>query len=328
MLSFEWPWILALLPLPLLARWLLAGREQPLPALKVPGYHFQDDVLSDTSSLRGKWLRLLLLTVCWIALLTAAARPVWIGEPIALPTEGRDLLLAVDISNSMVEYQDMEYQGNMVDRLVATKKVVGDFVERRNGDRMGLILFGSRPYLQTPLTFDKHTLQQLLNEAQAGFAGPQTAIGDAIGLAVKRLMERPAEQRVMILLTDGANTAGEVQPLQAAELASSQGIRIYTIGVGAESQLVNGFFSTRRINPSASLDETTLQQIAEQTGGQYFRARSPDELEHIYHLLDQLEPIDQEAEVLRPTSALFFWPLGFALTISLLLVVLARRQTS
>ncbi|TNE93284.1 MAG: VWA domain-containing protein, partial [Gammaproteobacteria bacterium] len=202
------------------------------------------------------------------------------------------------------------------------------FVERRQGDRLGLILFGTRPYLQTPLTFDRQTMNTLLNEAQIGFAGESTAIGDAIGLAVKRLQSRPENHRVLILLTDGANSAGEAQPLEAAEIAAREGITIYTIGIGAEVVVERSFFGSRRINPSRDLDETTLTAIADKTGGRYFRARNPDELQQIYAQLDQLEPVEQEAETLRPTKALFYWPLGVALLCSLLLAPLTARGDS
>lgn len=326
MLSWIWPWFAAILPLPLLYRWVRKPEKSASAALRVPQGQYQVDP-SATKILRGNhpW-RLLLLTIAWLCLVAALCRPTWVGEPIRLPAEARDLLLAVDISMSMVKNQDMELDGRMVDRLIAVKKVVGEFVERRTGDRMGLILFGSEPYLQTPLTFDRHTLNQLLTEARAGFAGPQTAIGDAIGLAVKRLRERPAAMRVLILLTDGANTAGEVEPLQAAELAAKEDIKIYTIGIGAESLEMRDLFFTRRVNPSADLDEKTLSGIAELTGGQYFRARNPEELQQIYELLDQLEPVEQEAEVLRPSKALYYWPLGAAFVALSLLALASRRE--
>lgn len=326
MLTFEWPWIMLLLPLPLIYRLWRGKLDIAVPALKSPIYSDLAAQSSDTN--RGNhwhWLVLLLLTLAWIATLLAATRPLWIGDPVTLPSNGRDLLLAVDISGSM-EQTDMVINGNSVDRLTTVKYVVTDFVERRQGDRLGLILFGTRPYLQTPLTFDRRTMNTLLGEAQIGFAGEKTAIGDAIGLAVKRLKQRPENHRVLILLTDGANSAGEVQPLEAAEIAASEGIKIYTIGIGAEVMLQRGFFRSKRVNPSRDLDETTLTAIADKTGGQYFRARNPEELEAIYQQLDQLEPVDQEAETLRPTKSLFYWPLGVALICSLLLVPIAHRR--
>jgi Ca-activated chloride channel family protein len=236
----------------------------------------------------------------------------------------RDLLLAVDISGSM-KTPDMVWRGQEINRLDTVKIVVGDFVVRRESDRLGLVLFGTNAYLQAPLTFDRNTVNRLLQEAQLGFAGEKTAIGDAIGLATKRLRQRPDNSRVLILLTDGANTAGQVTPLKAAQLAAQSGIKVYTIGVGADEMKQAGLFGSnfgsRTINPSRDLDEGTLRSIAEETGGEYFRARSPKDLEEIYTLMDTLEPIEQEAETFRPTQALFYWPLLWALGISLLLII-------
>jgi Ca-activated chloride channel family protein len=200
--------------------------------------------------------------------------------------------------------------------------VVGDFVIERQGDRLGLILFGEKAYLQTPLTFDRKTMQTLLYEAQLGFAGNGTAIGDAIGLSVKRLQERPENHRVVILLTDGANNAGELDPLKAAELASRAKVKIYTIGIGAEAMETRSLFGTRVTNPSADLDESTLKGIADATRGKFFRARNPQELAEIYQELNRLEPIEQDAETIRPIAALYQWPLGLAFALSLLVALI------
>jgi Ca-activated chloride channel family protein len=228
-------------------------------------------------------------------------------------------MLAVDLSRSMQE-RDFELAGQRVDRLSATKAVAREFIERRAGDRLGLVLFGEQAYLQTPLTFDHETLGQLLDEAAIGLAGQATAIGDAIGLAVKRLREQPAASRVLILITDGANTAGEVDPRQAAELAAREGLTIYTIGIGADSVLVRDIFGTRRVNPSRDLDEDMLDAIAETTGGRYFRARDTEELRQIYALLDELEPLEREGQRFRPRHALFDWPLAFGLLCGALVI--------
>ena len=222
----------------------------------------------------------------------------------------------------------MQLAGTSVNRLVAVKAVVGNFVTERTGDRLGLILFGEKAYLQTPLTFDRNTLQTLLNEAQLGFAGNGTAIGDAIGLSVKRLQDRPENHRVLILLTDGANNAGELDPLQAAALAKRASVKIYTIGIGAETQESWGLFGKRVTNPSADLDETTLTGIAEATGGRYFRARNPEELRAIYEELNRLEPIEQDAETIRPVAALYYWPLAVAFIFSLLIALLSGPRRS
>ncbi len=320
MLHLDWPWLLLLLPLPLLVFYLVPAARREEAALLVPFYNTLANLDGQQrQSATRSWFNLAALSLLWLLSVLAASRPQWIGEPIALPASGRDLLLAVDISGSM-ETQDMIIENQQVDRLTIVKYVVGDFVKRRKSDRLGLILFGTQAYLQAPLTFDRTTVNRLLLEAQLGFAGEKTAIGDAVGLAIKRLRDRPESSRVLILLTDGANTAGEVSPLRAAELARQAKVKIYTIGIGADEMVTPGLFGTnfgsRRINPSADLDENTLRTLASETGGKYFRARDPAELQQIYALLDQFEPIEQEEEVFRPTKSLFFWPLGLSLLLS------------
>ena len=322
--------VFIILPLPLLVYWLCKPAHREEAALSVPFYQRLIS-LSQTSAaptaLPGarRTLPLALLLLTWLCLVLAASKPQWVGDPIELPSSGRDLMLAVDISGSM-QQTDLQLQGEAVSRLVVVKHVLEEFIERRKGDRIGLLLFGTQAFLQTPLTFDRHTVGTLLNEAQIGFAGEKTAIGDAIGLAVKRLRQRPNSSRLLILLTDGANTAGEITPLKAAELAQQQQITIHTIGVGASEMiqpgLFGGNFGARRINPSADLDEGTLKQIASQTQGQYFRAHDTQELQQIYSLLDQLEPVIQEEETFNPTRSLYMWPLGLALLLSLALFFL------
>jgi Ca-activated chloride channel family protein len=209
---------------------------------------------------------------------------------------------------------DMIIGGRVVDRLTAVKAVAGDFIERREGDRVGLILFGQQAYLQTPLTFDRATARTLLFESAVGLAGRETAIGDAIGLAVKRLRDQPTEDRVLILLTDGANTAGTIAPLKAAELAREAGIRIHTIGVGSDPRAGLGAFGlSMGRNP---LDEATLSALSEQTGGRYFRARDVRELQGIYAALDELEPVESDEQTFRPVGELFAWPLALSLLLS------------
>jgi len=257
-------------------------------------------------------------------LVLAVSRPQWIGEVESLPVTGRDLLLAVDISGSM-DTQDMILNRKAVNRLKVVKKVAGEFIQRRHGDRVGLILFGSRAYLQTPLTFDTETTATLLDESEIGLAGRETAIGDAIGLAVKRLRDDTTSDRVLVLLTDGANTSGEVQPLQAAEFAARDGLTVYTVGVGADEMMVQDFFGSRVVNPSADLDEDTLRSIAEQTGGRYFRARDAEGLEKIYEILDELEPVESDVEIIRPVDELFYWPMSVAYVLALLATLFSIR---
>jgi Ca-activated chloride channel family protein len=321
-LTLHWPWLLLLLPLPAIVRWLSSAVEQrEQAALFFPPL---DALLSargdNKNALKKTEPAPLWLWLVWCLLVLACTRPQWLGEPVGIPTSGRDLLLVVDISGSM-ETPDMKIDGENAQRIDVVKKVVGDFVKKRRGDRVGLVLFGTQAYLQTPLTFDRDTLVQQLNEAQLGFAGERTAIGDGIALSAKRLQDREQKSRVMILLTDGANTAGTLSPLQGADLAKSMDIKIYTIGMGADVMARQTFFGVQRINPSSDLDEKTLTAIADQTGGSYFRARSTEELQGIYQMLDRLEPAAGDEEILRPVTEWFHWPLAAALLISLLAAV-------
>ncbi len=325
MMHFAWPWVFIILPLPwLIRRFFPAVQTAEQSALKVP---FLDDfkVAETEFVMRAQkpwvfWLAIF----AWCLLVVASSRPQWLGEPIEQGVSGRDLMLAVDLSGSMEE-KDFIVNNNAVDRLTATKVVASQFIEKRVGDRIGLILFGTNAYLQVPLTFDRKTVQVLLNEAALGLAGESTAIGDAIGLAIKRLKSEEATSRVLILLTDGANTAGNVTPLKAAELAAENQLKIYTIGIGADEMIVKSFFGSRKVNPSRDLDEKTLTAIAEKTGGQYFRALDTAELTKIYQMLDELEPVEKDKQYFRPRSELFFWLLGLALLITFLISVIRLR---
>jgi len=326
MIEFAWIWVFLVLPLPwLIRRWMPAAPEQGRAALRTPFLDEFERLSSSQGIKRAKPHVLWIALAGWVFLVGAAARPQWLGEPIEQAVSGRDLMLAVDLSGSM-EIEDFFLHGRAVDRLTATQWVAGQFIERRVGDRVGLILFGEQAYLQAPLTFDRTTVHILLDEAVIGLAGDKTAIGDAIGLAAKRLKDNPAEQRVLILLSDGANTAGAVSPLQAAELAAREKLKIYTIGVGADQMAVNGLFGTRRVNPSQDLDEETMNAIAEKTGGRYFRARDTNELEHIYALLDELEPVERTKHFYRPRTELYPWPLAAALLLAGVLGVIKLRE--
>jgi len=319
MIQFIWPWAAALLPLPLIVYFVLPAKNNLQDAaLRVP---FMDDfngiATSQNSTRKQPWL-ILLAALAWCLLILAAMRPQWLGDSVELPVSGRDLMLAVDLSGSM-QMEDFTIEGQTVNRLQATKYVASKFIEKRVGDRVGLILFGRQAYLQTPLTFDRKTVNTLLLEAEIGLAGKETAIGDAIGLAIKRLKDKDKESRVLILLTDGANTAGEISPIKAAELAALNGLKIYTIGIGADEIIRRTFFGTQRINPSADLDEITLTAIATKTGGRYFRARDTKELQKIYNILNKLEPSEKESQYFRPISALYYWPLGAAFVLAILI---------
>ncbi|WP_273205035.1 VWA domain-containing protein [Marinobacter subterrani] len=323
MLNLAWPWALTLVALPFVLQWR-KPRGQSVDAPVLPVGHWLSGLPGVTR--RGNavplWQKLLLLLL-WVLFVTALARPQYVGEKTRMPVTGRDLMLVVDISPSMDE-QDMVLQGRSINRLQAIKVVLDDFISRRKGDRLGLILFGTKPYVQAPLTFDLETVRTLMQEAGLGMAGRATAIGDAIGLATKRLRNRPQDQRVVVLLTDGANTAGEITPDKAAEIAAAAGVRIYTIGIGAESMVQRGLLGSRRVNPSRDLDKALLTRIAQQTGGQYFRARSLPELELIYQSIDQLEPIELEGKFYRPVTELYAWPAGLAVALWAMLFVYRR----
>ncbi|MEI5637550.1 MULTISPECIES: vWA domain-containing protein [unclassified Pseudoalteromonas] len=311
MFEFAWPWAFLLLPLPWLIAKFKPSKAQAGIKLRIPS--LAKMAIAGHSQLQPRksinWLEALV----WLLLVIAAANPTWLDDPIVVPNEGRDIMLAVDLSASMTE-QDMDYQGRSVDRLSVVKAVVSDFISERQGDRLGLILFGDTAFLQTPLTRDLNTVSQMLSEAQIGLVGRATAIGDAIGLAVKRFGEREQSNKILILLTDGQNTAGNLEPDEALVLAREEGIKVYTIGVGSDGKRGFGLFGFNSMAGS-SIDEKTLQHIAKETGGQYFRAKDVAGLQQIYAMLDQLEPISDETQTFRPKLALFYWPLLAVLTL-------------
>lgn len=324
MITLEWPWVLAALPAPWLARFLPPARSDGGgAALRLP---FYAQVAGPARSVvaRPVWGRLALAVLVWCLLVLAAARPQWVGEPMGLPLAGRDLMLAVDISGSM-EQPDYEVDGRAVSRLAAVQAVAARFIARRQGDRLGLVVFGSQAYLMTPLTFDAPTVATMLREAVVGLAGRETAIGDAIAIAVKRLLEQPEGSRVLILLTDGENTTGALDPLAAAKVAAQSGVRIYTIGIGGGDIGVRTPFGMRLIRQGDDFDPETLKQIAETTGGRAFVATSREQLEAVYAELDRLEPNQRDERTYRPQRALFVWPAAVALLLSVWLGVAARR---
>ncbi|MCB1575407.1 MAG: VWA domain-containing protein [Dokdonella sp.] len=319
MFELAWPWMLLALPLPLLVALLLPRARQAISAaLRLPhaGLHWPETAgVSPVSN----WRRALAL-LAWCLLVLAAARPQWLGEPEDVPRSGRDLLLAVDTSGSM-SIQDMQIGNAAADRFSTVQMIASDFIERRAGDRVGLVLFGSRAYLLTPLTFDLKTVAKQLDESEIGLAGRETAIGDAVGLSVKRLLERPQDQRVLILLTDGVNNAGALDPQKAIELAVANKVRIYTVGIGAEAVSVDSLFGSRMINPSADLDVGMLTEMADKTGGRFFRARDTAELAGIYREIDKLEPVADNPETLRPIEEIYVMPLAASMLIALLVAL-------
>lgn len=318
--GFAWPWAWALLPLPLLVRLLLPARRSSAAALRVPWGARLDTVAgTGITGVRGAWL---LPVLAWVLLCSAAARPLQLGAAQVPPHEARQMLLAVDLSGSMSE-TDMELGGEVVDRLTAAKSVIADFLQRRAGDRVGLLVFGQRAYMLTPLTLDRDSVRMQLRDSVAGLAGRETALGDAVGLAVKRLREQPEGQRVLILLTDGVNTAGVLDPLKAAELAAAEGVRVHTIAFGGGSGY-SLFGVPLPIQGGEEVDEDTLRQVAEKTGGRFFRARDTNQLAGIYAELDRLEPVKVAAAPVRPRIERYPWPLGAALALAIIAWPLQR----
>lgn len=325
MIHIAWPWLLLLAPLPwLAARWLPPASNAQF-ALRVPFFR-EVSAVSDgaqslvRSSTGQRWPAILI----WFLLLVAAARPQWLGEPIALPLTGRDIMLAIDLSGSM-ETPDFVRGNQQLSRLDVVKETAQEFVQQRTGDRIGLILFGTRAYLQAPLTFDRETIGAMIDDATIGLAGKDTAIGDAIGLATKRLHEENVPHRILILLTDGANTAGAIAPLKAAEIAAQDEMRIYTIGIGADEESFGSsdvFGGIHLMKSASDLDEGTLRAIADKTGGKYFRAKDATGLQEIYQQLNELEPHESDQATLRPTRELFFWPLTIAAAGIFLLLIM------
>ena len=325
MLGFDWWWAMLLLPFPLLARNMLPATDDSDFALAVPllhNYPFTESSVSKSPSRiqRGcVWL-------FWVCLVVAASRPFWLGESISRTVSGRDLMLAVDISGSMSEV-DMTINSKAASRIDVLKVVVEKFIDRRQGDRLGLILFGTNAYTYLPLTFDLETLKILLLDVTTGLAGRHTAIGDAIGLAIKTMREQNTAHKVLILVTDGSNTAGFENPIVAAQAARQQGLTIHTIGVGSDVETLSRTYGQQSIPAGLILNERVLSQIAEVTRGQYFRATNTLALENIYLALDKLEPIKHQHQAQRPRTELFMMPLAAGLLIMLLLIAWSIRQS-
>lgn len=335
MIQIAWPWMAAAAPLPWLHYRLRRMAQPGGMALYLPFAEALGGVTGPTAARRRA--RAWLFALLWMLLIVAAMRPQWLGDPLPAPTTGRRIILAVDVSGSM-NTRDM---ANNASRLQVVQQVAGEFIDGRQGDQIGLILFGTQPYIQAPLTPDLPTVHRFLDEAQVGFAGTETAIGDAIGMAIKRLRaeaaasaessagveaaagagaaagaEPPAAsgagRTVLILLTDGESNAGVLQPLQAARFAAQEGLHIYTIGVGAAA--TGGFFGFSGNN---DLDEGALKAIAKETGGKYFRATDARALQAVYAEIDRLEPVAGREQWLRPADEWFPYPLAAALLLSI-----------
>ena len=313
MFELAMPWVLLLAILPPLLWTVLPQSILKFPAaLKIPFYQPLQSAVVQQKPLFASNKRIGLLFLIWSLIVLALSGPRWVGEPVALNREGRNIMMVLDLSGSM-ELGDMVMDGHFVSRLAVVKQAAEQFVKARHGDRIGLILFGSQAYLQTPLTYDLKNVLLRIEDATVGLAGKTTSIGDALGLAVKRLQKVSPDSRVVILLTDGANNSGVLAPLKAAELAKDDGIKVYTIGLGAEldPRVSNSAFFS--LNSGADLDEKTLKEIAAMTDGRYFRATDANSLQAIYAMINQLETSSDDQAMLRPQHEYYYLPLAVAL---------------
>ena len=325
MLKFEWPYLIFLLPLPLVLNYIYrlltntdAQNKNKITGLKLP---FYDDILRSNnqalSALRPIFsLKTLLKFMLWCSFILALMRPIWLGEPIQLPLPSHNIMMAIDISGSM-QADDMS-SDQQVTRLDVVKKIGHQFIDQRKSDKIGLVFFGSAAFVSSPLTLDQDSLHSFLEKTQIGFAGQKTAIGDALGLAIKRINSDQADlsnknSSFIVLLSDGSNTSGEVEPLAAAKLAAENNIKIYTIGIGQVSD------NPLDILSGISLNEAELKEIAQITQGQYFHATSKEALSKIYTQISQLEPNSNEIKTLRPEYEWFIYPLAVTLLTTILL---------
>lgn len=305
MWQLDYPWLLLLLPLPWLAYRYLPHYREARSAVRVPFFSGMTEAVGavpSNSGARHNRAQLLLNLLVWALLVVAIARPVWVEKPIERQQPVRDLMLAIDISQSMETQDFNDANGHKIDRLAAVKQVVHGFIQQRKDDRIGLILFGSGAYPQAPLTLDHTSLSLLLDDSGIGMAGPNTAIGDAIGLGLKLLDQAHEPQKVLILLTDGNDTSSAIPPDHAAEMAAAKGVIIHTIAIGDP-----------QASGEAKVDLSTLQAIASATGGRYFRAEDRDSLAQVYATLDTITPHQAKTLSHQPKRDLFWWPLAAAL---------------
>lgn len=316
MLTFAHPWLFMLTPLPWLVRSLLPAYHERKAAVRVPFLQRLSRLAglqpgSGVAVTRRPLSQWLVLGLTWLLVVAAIARPQWLEEPIIKELPMRDLLVAVDLSGSMEAEDFTDTDGNTVDRLTAVKQVLDNFFARREGDRVGLILFGSAAFVQVPFTDDLDVVRELLDEAQIRMLGPRTMLGDAMGLAINLFERSEVDERVMIVLTDGNDTGSLVPPERAAEIARDNGVVVYPIAIGDPTAV-----------GEQALDEETLENIAKITGGVYFHANDRQELEAIYDHLDEINPRQVETQSYRPLTDLYYWPLAAGVLLSLLYIML------
>ncbi|MBR6231927.1 MAG: VWA domain-containing protein [Alphaproteobacteria bacterium] len=309
MFSFLWPIVAVLLPLPWIVRRVLKPtQDQSLAsgAIRVPFFNRLEKIPQKKGSIsKGTFLW---PVIAWLCFVIAAMRPAWLGAPVPVQNNARNIMLALDVSGSMAE-EDFDLKGLPVTRLDMLKTLTDDFIISRTGDNVGLVIFGSEAYVYAPLSPDIKTLLELNSEIGIGIAGQQTAIGEALALATQNSASVPAESRIVILMSDGYANAGSVNVDDGIKLAKNQGVKVYTVGIGSSAKLVQDFFGTVQVNPSLDLDEETLKRIANETGGQYFRAKTTKDLSQIYGIINELEPVEQDKHFIQPRKELFYWPL-------------------
>ncbi len=324
MFEFAYPWMFVLLALPLLVRWLAPVYQESQDSIRVP--FFQRLVaLTGQAPKKGAVVlqrvlfQKLWVPITWVLLVVALAKPLWVGEPIEHTKSARDLMVAVDLSGSMETADFKAVDGEAISRLAAVKQVLAEFSEQREHDRLGLIVFGDSPYLQAPFTEDHRTWLTLLNETEIAMAGQSTMFGDAIGLAIKLFESSETENRVLIVLTDGNDTGSKVPPVEAAKVADSKQVTIYTIAVG---------------NPNTAgeeaLDLEVMQSIADITGGRSYQAMDRMQLQQIYKDIAELEPEEYETLSFRPRHSLHHYPVSIIiigyLLFFILMTIRAQRE--
>lgn len=328
MINFAFPYAVFLVAVPLIYYYIMPPiKGLHGDALKVPFLNSLKKISISSGSIWNSQSldkissnKFWLVYLVWVLLCLAAMRPQIVGEPHRLQNESRDIMLVLDLSTSMLE-PDFSYKGRRITRLDAVKNVVTEFADKRANDRIGLVLFGTRAYLQAPLTFDKAGVKQILASMQAGMAGESTSIGDALALALKNLVQdEQKNEKVIILLTDGENNDGSLSLAQAIKMAADEKIKNYTIGVGAPS----AFF--KMLSLSSGIDEQGLKLLAEVTKGQYFKAESTADLQRVYQLIDQLEPSLNDERFVRDIKELYYIPLLGAFVLATGLIFLLRRM--
>jgi Ca-activated chloride channel family protein len=309
--EIAYKWVFWLLPLPLLLYWLLPAMRRRRAALIVPFFN-KATIISHQHPKRRAWvtrrniLAWVALIGCWACLLTAASSPRYVGKPAKKTKTVRNFLIVADISFSMAE-RDWIIDGERMSRWDAIKFIMKDFVANRKSDQVGLVMFGSNPYLQAPLTTDLQAITWLMDQTEVGMAGQMTSIGDAIAFSTRVLKEDTIKQKVMLLLTDGIDAGNNILPLDAAQQAKKDSIIIFTLGIG-QAKGSGGY----------DLDEKTLKEIANVTGGQYFNAMNEGQLKNVYSTLDKLQPVQYDEETYRPVTLLYYYPLLAAVLLGLL----------